>query len=220
MPNAAPNQESFDCAGPLWRQRNTKVSAQFVPAYGKMREVYRVAVEWVRPDHVGVGETLAVSVTPLLIDARRHAREVATKETCERYSTCIQYNVPVCARVSCVPRVCPGSPRCLFTVQCYSTDATTGVTGTALLLPAHNTHTLHDPIRDPVKSKSGQATRGRLVAWLCGACDGESIRFCNRIRRRSASSRLSQSRFTHAAFRPLCVWSSESFLTPSATPPR
>ena len=23
--------------------------------------------------------------------------------------------VPVCARVSCVPRVCPGSPRCLFT---------------------------------------------------------------------------------------------------------
>ena len=23
--------------------------------------------------------------------------------------------VPVCARVSCVSRVCPGSPRCLFT---------------------------------------------------------------------------------------------------------
>jgi hypothetical protein len=68
VPNAAPNQESFDCAGPLWRQRNTKVSAQFVPAYGKMREVYRVAVEWVRPDHVGVGETLAVSV----IAALRH----------------------------------------------------------------------------------------------------------------------------------------------------
>jgi hypothetical protein len=83
VPNAAPNQESFDCAGPLWRQRNTKVSAQFVPAYGKMREVYRVAVEWMRPDHVGVGETLAVSVTPrsarrtplLIIDARRHASE-------------------------------------------------------------------------------------------------------------------------------------------------
>jgi hypothetical protein len=44
-----------------------------------------------RPDHVGVGETLAVSVKPrsarrtplLIIDARRHAREMYQK-LCKR----------------------------------------------------------------------------------------------------------------------------------------
>jgi hypothetical protein len=31
---------------------------------------------------------------------------------------CLQeYRVNVCARVFCVSRVCPGSPRCLFTGQ-------------------------------------------------------------------------------------------------------
>ena len=31
--------------------------------------------------------------------------------------------VPVCARVSCVSRVCPGSPRCLFTGTPYGSLA-------------------------------------------------------------------------------------------------
>jgi hypothetical protein len=41
-------------------------------------------------------------------------------------------------------------------VNINTTDATTGATGTALLLPAQNTHTLHDPIRDTEHARAGQ----------------------------------------------------------------
>ena len=47
-----------------------------------------------------------------------------------------------------------------------TTDATTGAT--ALLLPAQNTHTLHDPIRDPEHARAGGVEDGleASAAWM------------------------------------------------------
>ena len=48
-------------------------------------------------------------------------------------------------------------------VNVNTTDATTGAT--ALLLPAQNTHTLHDPIRDPEHARAG----GVEMVWASAA---------------------------------------------------
>ena len=52
-------------------------------------------------------------------------------------------------------------------VNVNTTDATTGAT--ALLLPAQNTHTLHDPIRNPEHARAALAAL-RMVwasaAWI------------------------------------------------------
>jgi hypothetical protein len=50
------------------------------------------------------------------------------------------------------------------TVTCNTTDATTGAT--ALLLPAQNTHTLHDPIRDTEHARAGSVEDGLGVGGL------------------------------------------------------
>ena len=46
-------------------------------------------------------------------------------------------------------------------VNVNTTDATTGAT--ALLLPAQNTHTLHDPIRNPEHARAGGVEDGFRV---------------------------------------------------------
>ena len=46
-----------------------------------------------------------------------------------------------------------------------TTDATTGAT--ALLLPAQNTHTLHDPIRDTEHARAGGVEDGLGVGDMC-----------------------------------------------------
>ena len=55
-------------------------------------------------------------------------------------------------------------------VNVNTTDATTGAT--ALLLPAQNTHTLHDPIRDPEHARAGGVEDGlrasRRLGWRSG----------------------------------------------------
>ena len=55
-------------------------------------------------------------------------------------------------------------------VNINTTDATTGATGTALLLPAQNTHTLDDPIRDTEHARAGGVEDGlgfgRRGAWM------------------------------------------------------
>ena len=48
-------------------------------------------------------------------------------------------------------------------VNVNTTDATTGAT--ALLLPAQNTHTLHDPIRDPEHARAGGVEDGVLIRY-------------------------------------------------------
>ena len=50
-----------------------------------------------------------------------------------------------------------------------TTDATTGAT--ALLLPAQNTHTLHDPIRNPEHARAGGVEDGLGVGGLDGGGD-------------------------------------------------
>ena len=50
-----------------------------------------------------------------------------------------------------------------------TTDATTGAT--ALLLPAQNTHTLHDPIRDTEHARAGGVEDGLGVGGLDGGGD-------------------------------------------------
>jgi hypothetical protein len=51
-------------------------------------------------------------------------------------------------------------------VNVNTTDATAGAT--ALLLPAQNTHTLHDPIRDPEHARAGGVEDGLGVGGLDG----------------------------------------------------
>ena len=56
-----------------------------------------------------------------------------------------------------------------------TTDATTGAT--ALLLPAQNTHTLHDPIRDTEHARAGGVEDGLGVGGLDGGGDvGKVVR--------------------------------------------
>ena len=50
-------------------------------------------------------------------------------------------------------------------VNVNTTDATTGAT--ALLLPAQNTHTLHDPIRNPEHARAGGVEDGLGVLGGC-----------------------------------------------------
>ena len=59
-----------------------------------------------------------------------------------------------CARCVCV---CP-------VLNVNTTDATTGGGATALLLPAQNTHTLHDPIRDTEQARRGARSMRALAA--------------------------------------------------------
>ena len=54
-------------------------------------------------------------------------------------------------------------------VNVNTTDATAGAT--ALLLPAQNTHTLHDPIRDPEQARAGGVEDGLGVGGLDGGGD-------------------------------------------------
>ena len=54
-------------------------------------------------------------------------------------------------------------------VNVNTTDATTGAT--ALLLPAQNTHTLHDPIRNPEHARAGGVEDGLGVGGLDGGGD-------------------------------------------------
>jgi hypothetical protein len=54
-------------------------------------------------------------------------------------------------------------------VTVNTTDATTGAT--ALLLPAQNTHTLHDPIRDTEHARAGGVEDGFGVGGLDGGGD-------------------------------------------------
>ena len=54
-------------------------------------------------------------------------------------------------------------------VNVNTTDATAGAT--ALLLPAQNTHTLHDPIRDPEHARAGGVEDGLGVGGLDGGGD-------------------------------------------------
>jgi len=54
-------------------------------------------------------------------------------------------------------------------VNVNTTDATAGVT--ALLLPAQNTHTLHDPKRDTEHARAGGVEDGLGVGGLDGGGD-------------------------------------------------
>ncbi len=54
-------------------------------------------------------------------------------------------------------------------VNVNTTDATAGAT--ALLLPAQNTHTLHDPKRDTEHARAGGVEDGLGVAWGVGGLD-------------------------------------------------
>ena len=56
----------------------------------------------------------------------------------------------------------------VWCVNVKTTDATTGAT--ALLLPAQNTHTLHDPIRDTEHARAGGVEDGLGIGGVCIVC--------------------------------------------------
>ncbi len=62
----------------------------------------------------------------------------------------------------------PIVPQCVC-VNVNTTDATAGAT--ALLLPAQNTHTLHDPKRDTEHARAGGVEDGLSVGGLDGGGD-------------------------------------------------
>jgi len=68
-------------------------------------------------------------------------------------------------------------------VNVNTTDATTGAT--ALLLPAQNTHTLHDPIRDTEHARAGGVEDGLGVGGLDGGGDVGNV-----VREEAAGGRV------------------------------
>ena len=73
---------------------------------------------------------------------------------------------------------------CVFRVNVNTTDATAGAT--ALLLPAQNTHTLHDPKRDTEHARAGGVEDGLGVGGLDGGGDVGNV-----VREEADGSRMS-----------------------------
>ena len=85
-------------------------------------------------------------------------------------------------------------------VNVNTTDATTGAK--EMLLPAQNTHTLHDPIRDPEHARAGGVEDGLGVGGVDGGAAAVEMLVTtaattNVVREEAAGGRVGVSNYNH-----------------------